>query len=229
MKTIAKHLVLTVALCISAYASFGFYEVRSYLQSYTAGPHGDPCATILVTLWEVYTNDAGTTTQRLIGAGACKIGDYGDVAPRPGCNDPIPIDSGLMVTDPISPVCISDALALPGMFDMAVASIDSAMSGFALRPAGVSAQPNNLTTLALTMFPSPASSFITVTTTLSGAHGAFLVIYDAAGKQVRTRRFDSQVNNDHFIMDVSSMPRGTYIAVLRGENGQSIRTQFVLK
>lgn len=229
MKSTLKRLALTLILCVFAQASFAHYEVRSHIESITNGPNGDPCTTVLTQLWEVYTNDAGTTIERLIGSTTYKMGDCGELIGRPDCNDPIPVESGLMVTNAISPMCASEMLAIPGVYDMVVAAIDSAMSGIALRQTGIGTTTNKPSAFALTMYPNPASMFIMVSLELPGKNGALLSIYDANGKQVRSRRFSSQVTKDHFIMDVSSLPRGSYSAVLKGTDGLSVRTPFVLQ
>ncbi|MBS1630697.1 MAG: T9SS type A sorting domain-containing protein [Bacteroidetes bacterium] len=230
MSSILRRLVFTIALCVAAQVSFAYNFVVAELQKIENGTHGNPCATVYVELWEHYTDANGQQYNRFCGSATYKIGDCGGkITPRSDCPDPVALDSGLMTTEAASPICVSEMLSIPGVSDMMIASIDSALSGVALRPTGVRNKPAELPTRSFRLSPNPATAFVTIDIALPDLNNAVLSIYDASGKEVRQQKIMGHRTHARFTMDVSSLPRGTFSAILSGINETALITQLVLQ
>jgi len=76
----------------------------------------------------------------------------------------------------------------------------------------------NLNSKPLTLYPNPVKNNLTI-----GNGQGSATIRNAAGQRV----LQLEINNNRQNVNVSSLPRGTYILTIRKKNGQSISRQFV--
>lgn len=75
--------------------------------------------------------------------------------------------------------------------------------------------------LNVTVYPNPATDFVTVETNLSTVN---YVLYDAMGKRVA----NGNINNSHTTIDVSSLNQGTYLIHLKDENNVALGVKRIV-